>query len=117
MKFRLKKLKQLRTESANATFIFHVREPPTLTASLGNWSENFFDATMTYRRDANIFNALFELVPKITKSKNTSTRKNMRGRWKTPDFENIQSTKFTVRHFTSYCFHRKATPGASLGPK
>ena len=64
-------LKQLRLEAKNTTFIFHVREPPTLTSSLGNWSENFFDATMTYRRDSDIFNALYELVPKITMSSST----------------------------------------------
>ena len=69
-----------------------------IASSLGNWSENFFDATMTYRRDADIFNALYELVPKITKSKNTPTTKNMKGHWKSPDFNNIirQSTKAKV---------------------
>ena len=71
MKYRMKKLKQLRLEAKNATFIFHVREPPTLTLSLGNWSENFFDATMSYRRDSDIFNALYQLVPKNTESFNT----------------------------------------------
>ena len=86
-------------ESENATFIFHVREPPTLTSSLGNWSENFFDATMTYRRDADIFNALYELVPKnTTKSKNDITKRNLKGHWKTPNFDHIinQSTKSSV---------------------
>ena len=34
MKFRLKKLKQLRSECENATFIFHVREPPTISKSI-----------------------------------------------------------------------------------
>ena len=74
------KLVDLRQRRPKATFIFHSREPPTLTLALGNWSYNFFDATMTYRRDSQIFNGLYEFVPKS---------KNLQGQdWKRPDFTN-----------------------------
>ena len=33
----------------DAIFLFHSREPPTITGSFGNWSNDFFDMTMTYR--------------------------------------------------------------------
>ena len=46
---------------------------------VGNWSKNFFDATMTYRQDSNIFNALYEFVPKFK-----IPSKDFQGRWKKP---------------------------------
>ena len=61
MKHRSSQFLQMR-KATNATFIFHVREPPTLTKAMGNWSNHFFDATMTYRRDSTVFNALYEFV-------------------------------------------------------
>ena len=36
-------------QDSDAIFLFHSREPPTITGSFGNWSYNFFDMTMTYR--------------------------------------------------------------------
>lgn len=80
MHFRLLKLRS----SSQATFIFHSREPPSLTLKLGNWSRNFFDATMTYRRDSDIFNALYELAPKGQNGQITApdfTRKFQMATW------------------------------------
>ena len=62
MKRDLNKLIKLR-KSTDAIFVFQVREPPTFTQNLGNWSYNFFDVTMTYRRDSNILNTLYEIIP------------------------------------------------------
>ena len=78
------KLVDLRRLS-KATFIFHSREPPTLTLALGNWSYNFFDATMTYRRDSQIFNGLYEFVAKSEKLQGHH--------WKRPDFTNTRKVQ------------------------
>ena len=77
-----KELKILRKNS-NATFVYHVREPPTLTGALGNWSNNFFDISMTYRSDSDIFNGLYKIVPNkiIDQSKLHNNEK-----WIRPDF-------------------------------
>ena len=64
------------------------------TLFLGNWSRNFFDATMTYRRDADIFNALYQIVPTVP-----MTPLDIQGRWRIPDLskENIQNLKDSLR--------------------
>ena len=119
MKHRSSQFLQMR-KATNATFIFHVREPPTLTKAMGNWSNHFFDATMTYRRDSTVFNALYEFVsikaipprleslsdmspdPDIIQSeydlwtlvtKGLYIKRELEGRWKRPDFSHLKSNK------------------------
>ncbi len=62
--FKSEQFQVLRANS-KATFIFYDRDPPTYTHKSGEWSKDFFDATMTYRRDSDIFNAIYEVVPKV----------------------------------------------------
>ena len=79
---RLEKDLKILRKNSNATFVYHVREPPTLTGTLGNWSNNFFDISMTYRSDSDIFNGLYKIVP--TKFINQLESNNEK--WKSPDF-------------------------------
>ena len=77
------------------------------TLFLGNWSRNFFDATMTYRRDADIFNALYQIVPTVP-----MTPLDIQGRWRIPDLskENIQNLKDSLREliiFITYMVHKE----------
>ena len=107
MKHKSKKLTDLR-KASNATFVFHVREPPTLTKNLGNWSYDFFDATMTYRFDSTIFNALYEIV-----RKNVIAPREMSGRWiKKPDLikADLQSFKHKTK-LASWLVSKCVTPG------
>ena len=49
---------------------------------------------MTYRRDADIFNALYQIVPTVP-----MTPLDIQGRWRIPDLskENIQNLKDSLR--------------------
>ena len=44
-------------------FLIQVREPPTITGSFGNWTEGFFNLTMTYRMDSEIDFRWAKVVP------------------------------------------------------
>jgi alpha-1,3-fucosyltransferase len=79
-----------------------------LTGPLGNWSDNFFDITMTYRMDSQIFNALFEIVPK-----SPIPPRKLIGGWLNPDFTDESNAK-DFRHkrrFASWLVSKCVTPG------
>ena len=56
-------MKRLRLSAANATFVFYIREPPTMTRPFGKEFDNFFDVTATYRTDSEIYLPFGEANP------------------------------------------------------
>ena len=48
----------------NITFIFQVREPPTLTGAYNDpVYKNFFNLTLTYRKDSDLFGGFAKIIP------------------------------------------------------
>lgn len=84
----VKQLESIRN-SSKAIFIFHVNESPTMTNSLGEWANDFFDMTMTYRRDSDIFHALYQIVPK-----SVTPPVEMQGKWLQPTFGHLTNTSY-----------------------
>ena len=59
----------------NNISVDQVREPPTITGKFGPWSSDFFNLSMTYRRNAEIDNGWARIVP-IDDNNVTSLRRN-----------------------------------------